>query len=92
MEYMKNKKVVKQKKDCVILRVYHTVYECFCYYLFTVEGEIICQDLRGGTRIPSGIKERFDNFSLEEWHKEERKRFVEYLAKEGYEGYEVESD
>lgn len=81
---MKNKKIIAKRGDCYLLRAYNEYEEVFCYYIFTSEGDIITQDLQGGTRVPSEIKEKFDSFSMEEYRAKGRKRFQDWLKREGY--------
>lgn len=80
-----NKKVVKENSECAILRSYDKCYGTFNYYLFSMEGDIILQVTDCNCRqIPSVIMDKFEKFSLEEKHKEEKEEFKAWLKKEGF--------
>ena len=81
---MKNKTIIAHKSDCYLLRAYNEITENFCYYIFTSEGDIIAQDLHGGTRVPCTIQTKYDEFSMNEYRNKNRKNFLEWLRKEGY--------
>lgn len=81
---MKNKKIVAHKSDCYLLRAYNEITENYCYYIFTSEGDIIAQDLQGGTRVPSTIRAKFNEFSMDSYRARNRGNFSEWLTKEGY--------
>ena len=82
---MKNKKIIAHKSDCYLLRAYNEITEDYCYYIFTSEGDIIAQDLHGGTRIPCTIRAKFDEFSMDSYRAKNRENFFKWLTKEGYE-------
>lgn len=80
------KKIVKKGTDCVILRDYDKCYNTFNYYLFSTEGNVIqvvtdcsCQ------QIPKVMLDKFEKFSLEEYHKKEKEEFKAWLKNEEYE-------
>lgn len=80
-----NKKVVKKNSDCVILRSYDKCYGTFNYYLFSTEGDILLQVTNCNCRqIPSVITDKFEKFSLEGKHKEEKAEFEAWLKYEGF--------
>ena len=83
-EVIINKKIVKKGADKVILRSYSRYSEAYNYYLFSEEGDVIFQMLDCGSRIPKEMKEKFDNFTIENQHAKDKQKFKEWLEREGY--------
>lgn len=81
---MMYKQIIRHKADCYLLRAYNEVTGEHCYYIFTSEGDIIAQDLHGGTRIPSAIRETFEHFSMDKLRERNRGNFLSWLEREGY--------
>lgn len=80
-----NKKIVKKGTDKVILRTYDSCYGTFNYYLFSSEGDIILQITDCNCRqIPKVILDKYETFSLENKHAEDRANFKAWLEHEGY--------
>lgn len=80
-----NKKIVKKGADTVILRTYDSCYGTFNYYLFSTEGDIILQITDCNCRqIPKVMLDKFEEFSLEKKHAEDRANFKAWLEHEGY--------
>lgn len=80
-----NKKIVKKGTDKVILRTYDSCYGTFNYYLFSSEGDIILQITDCNCRqIPKVILDKYETFSLEKKHAEDKVNFKAWLEHEGY--------
>lgn len=80
-----NKKIVKKGEDKVILRAYDSCYGTFNYYLFSNEGDIVLQVTNCNCeQIPKVMLDKFEEFSLEKKHTEDRENFKAWLAYEGY--------
>lgn len=80
-----NRKVLKKNSECLILRTYDSCYGTFNYYLYSTEGDILLSVTDCNCRqIPPVIEEKFEKFSLEEKHKEEKAEFESRLKHEGY--------
>lgn len=80
-----NKKIVKKGTDKVILRTYDSCYGTFNYYLFSSEGDIILQITDCNCRqIPKVMIDKYETFSLEKKHAEDRANFKAWLEHEEY--------
>ena len=80
-----DKKIVKKGTDSVILRDYDNCYGTFSYYLFSTEGGVIQAVTNCNCRqIPKVMLDKYEAFSLEKKHSEDRANFKAWLEHEGY--------